>query len=207
MAYIYKITNTINGKGYVGKTSTSIEERFKQHVRDSVRRPHEKRPLYRAFNKYGAEAFIVELIEETPVSSINEREQYWINQLETYKKGYNATIGGEGKPLYDYNLIIQDYEKGMLVKEIVEKHGCDKDVVEKALASVGITRRLNRYARESKQVCQIDIDTDNIIATFNSLADAGRALGDVQKKKHISKVANGERKTAYGYKWKFVEVE
>ena len=51
--FIYKITNTINNKVYIGKTLSSIEKRFAKHKEDS-RRPQEQiRPLYRAMNKYG----------------------------------------------------------------------------------------------------------------------------------------------------------
>ena len=206
MAYIYKITNTLNGKMYVGKTTTSIQERFKRHCYDRDKRSCEKRPLYNAMNKYGIEAFTIELLEEISNSLASEREIHWIKVLNTYSDGYNATIGGDGTILYDYDLIIMDYNSGMLVNEITSKYGCDKDVVERALASVGIMRRLNRYAREAKSVAQIDTSNNTIIAVYDSLADAGRALGDESKKKHISKVANGERKTAYGYKWQFVNI-
>ena len=46
MAYIYKITNQINGKVYIGKTLSSIEERWKEHCKDYKREYCEKRPLY-----------------------------------------------------------------------------------------------------------------------------------------------------------------
>ena len=48
---IYKITNLINGKIYIGKTLDTIEKRWKDHKSDSVRPRCEKRPLYSAMNK------------------------------------------------------------------------------------------------------------------------------------------------------------
>ena len=66
MAYIYKITNDINGKSYIGKTEkNNIQERWKDHLIDYKKRRTEKRPLYSAMNKYGIEHFHIEQIEET----------------------------------------------------------------------------------------------------------------------------------------------
>lgn len=61
MSFIYKITNQINGKSYIGKTNlVSVQERFKEHIYDSKRTRMEKRPLYSAMNKYGSENFKIE---------------------------------------------------------------------------------------------------------------------------------------------------
>lgn len=65
MTFIYKITNDINQKVYIGKTEKSIKERFKEHCRDYKYPRYEKRPLYAAMKKYGTEHFHVELVEET----------------------------------------------------------------------------------------------------------------------------------------------
>ena len=63
MAFIYKITNDINQKVYIGKTEQTIEERFKEHCQEYKRERCEKRRLYAAMKKYGAEHFHVELVE------------------------------------------------------------------------------------------------------------------------------------------------
>ena len=55
MSYIYKITNDVNGKIYVGKTNYTIEKRFEEHIKDYQRKRCEKRPLYEAMNKYGVD--------------------------------------------------------------------------------------------------------------------------------------------------------
>ena len=65
MAFIYKITNKVNGKIYIGKTEKSIELRFKEHCREFTKARSKDRPLYRAFNKYGVENFSIELVEIT----------------------------------------------------------------------------------------------------------------------------------------------
>lgn len=60
MPYIYKITNALNGKMYIGKTSSTIEERWKEHRQEATRQSKKHRPLYSAIQKYGADNFIIE---------------------------------------------------------------------------------------------------------------------------------------------------
>lgn len=48
MAYIYKITNDINDKVYIGKTEFAIEKRFKEHCQDALKAKSDNRPLYSA---------------------------------------------------------------------------------------------------------------------------------------------------------------
>ena len=76
MSFIYKITNDINNKVYVGKTNLSIEERFAQHKKDAFKDKNEKRPLYSAMKKYGVNHFYIEQIEECDATVAGLREQY-----------------------------------------------------------------------------------------------------------------------------------
>ena len=76
MPYIYKITNNLNGKVYIGKTNFTIEKRWREHCQDSQKETLQKRPLYSAMKKYGIENFSIEEIEqlETPQQA-EEREK------------------------------------------------------------------------------------------------------------------------------------
>ena len=105
MAYIYQITNQINGKIYIGKTERTIQERWREHCKDYLRERCYDRPLYRAMRKYGLSNFTIELLEET--NNPEEREIFWIEQKGSFKHGYNATMGGDGKKYIDYDLKIQ----------------------------------------------------------------------------------------------------
>ena len=82
MGFIYKVTNIINGKVYVGKTNKSIEARWQQHIYDSKRL--NDRPFYNAINKYGQENFVLELVEQVEDELLNEREKYWIKEYNSY---------------------------------------------------------------------------------------------------------------------------
>jgi group I intron endonuclease len=85
---IYQITNVVNSKFYIGKTSKTVQERFRQHC---YNHQNQDTHLYRAMRKYGVDKFIIEILEET--ESPNEREIYWI---QTTQPHYNMTRGGDG---------------------------------------------------------------------------------------------------------------
>lgn len=95
---IYKITNKINNKCYIGKSS-NIEGRWKYHIKHKNTTSEYNKLLYQAFRKYGIENFSFEIIEEINDCKImNEREKFWIQYYDCYggNKGYNATPGGDG---------------------------------------------------------------------------------------------------------------
>ncbi len=204
MAYIYEIINDINNKSYVGKTEFSLEKRFKEHCRDSQKKSSEKRPLYSAMRKYGLEHFSIHLLEET--NNPNERERYWIEILGTFKNGYNATKGGDGIAYVDYDLILALYNEGYGVLQISNITNYDISTVRKVLNNSGISyqeRKQRQYQQISKIVAQLDKETEEIIAIYPSTEEANRALNK-QPSGHISQVCNGKRKTAYGYKWRYL---
>lgn len=111
MGYIYVITNQINNKQYVGQTTKSIEERFQEHIYCSKSDRLKGRPLYSAIRKYGADNFNIALLEECQNDELNEKEVIWIDRLNTYRNGYNATIGGDGirKPMPSFDEILAYY--------------------------------------------------------------------------------------------------
>lgn len=133
MAYIYVITNQINGKQYVGKTNYSVEKRFKEHINDSKTVRCEKRPLYSAINKYGAHNFDIHILEECCSDEAAQKEQEWIQKLKTYGSfGYNATKGGDGKKYYNYIELANAYMELKSVKKVCDKFQCDWKTVNTA---------------------------------------------------------------------------
>ena len=208
MGYIYCITNLINSKKYIGKTSLTIDERFKEHCKDSQKERCEKRPLYDAFRKYGIENFKIEEIEYLEDDSkLSEREVYWINELQTYgHNGYNATKGGDGKILYDHNEILELYNLGYSTKQIKSKLGCDISTINKVLKAHGIKSR-----GISHMIDQFDL-AGNYIQTFDSinsvvewLIEQGFTKSNAAGK-NIIKCCNKQRKQAHGYKWLYKNI-
>ena len=205
MAYIYKITNDINNKSYIGKTNLTIEKRWKQHVSDSKKANIQNRPLYKAIKKYGIEHFHIEEIEQCSSEDSSNREIYWIEYYGTFKNGYNATIGGDGKPYCDYDLVYALYNEGLSMKQISEKLGYDFSTCRYILESFGLTKeeRLKHgIATTQKPIVQLDKDTEEVLNIFPSLRAACEYLGK-DSSGHIPDVCRGKRKTAYGYKWKY----
>jgi len=100
--YIYKITNSINGKIYIGKTK-DVKNRWAKHI--AMARKKVNRYLYDAMNCYGYDNFTIEVIEECDSASVDERERYYICLYDTTNKanGYNMTLGGEGGNTWIFN--------------------------------------------------------------------------------------------------------
>lgn len=99
MYKLYQITNTVNGKSYIGITKLSIDERWNVHKSNS-RNP--KYPLHHAIAKYGSEFFTVTLLEENQDRKvISELEEPTIQRLKTHitQHGYNVAKGGYGGDL------------------------------------------------------------------------------------------------------------
>lgn len=110
MGVIYKWTNKVNGKSYIGQTINE-EGRKKDHINGRY-----KCYFHDAIKKYGLENFDYEVLEQIEESKLSEREIYWIKYFDTYNNGYNLTEGGEGTRGFSYKLT--DEQK----KKISESH-------------------------------------------------------------------------------------
>ena len=94
---VYKITNTVNNKIYIGITTCSLEYRWSKHLAEG-RRLQNSKPLYRAIRKYGPEKFRIEPIATTDdLKELGRLEHKYIKQYNSTNPaiGYNLTPGGE----------------------------------------------------------------------------------------------------------------
>ena len=163
--------------------------------------------------KYGIEHFHISLLEET--DNPEEREVYWIEQKRSFKNGYNATMGGDGKKYIDWGLVIATYQELQNQKETALKLGISPDTVHNILTEKQIPINL---AFNCKTVKMLNKD-NKLIKVFSSMADAAQYLidnGFTKCKKttiryHISEVCQGtsflsgaynrfSKRKFYGYK-------
>ncbi len=92
---IYKVTNLITKKNYIGKSTKTLAERKKSHLKNV------KRGIlcqfYNSIRKHGENNFIWEIIIEcNEFLLLNELEIFFIKKYDSFKNGYNMTLGGEG---------------------------------------------------------------------------------------------------------------
>lgn len=217
MSYIYCITNLINEKKYVGKTTYSITKRFQEHCRDSKKERCERRPLYDAMNKYGIENFVVEELIECPNDELDSYEKMYIEKLQTYgHNGYNATKGGDGSILFDYDKIIETYALGGTMTECAAKMHCSVDTVKKILTINNIPIRHNRRGccSDPKKVEQYSLEGvfikewESITLAAHWLVNNGYAKTyNSGVKQKIRLCMRGKNKTAYKFIWKFPQGE
>lgn len=218
MGYIYKITNNVNGKIYIGKTEdVNPEKRWKEHLRDYKKERCAKRPLYDAMNKYGIEHFNFEVIEET--DNAEERERYWIEKLRTYVgfkdcNGYNATLGGDGKIYYNLNedeVIRYHIEEANYISRETARHfNCDRSVIIRILKKNKVTylnfkdvKRLTTY-QEYGGVIQVDPNSKIILNIFENVKLANNFMRKKEKDTSIKHACSCYRRNthyAYGYLW------
>ena len=154
--------------------------------------------------KYGIEHFHVSLLEET--DNPEEREVFWIEQKRSFKNGYNATLGGDGKKYIDWDLVISTYEQLKNQKEVAKRLNISADSVHNILTARSVP--IN-YTFNGKTVNMYDKNGD-FIQSFATLSDAAHYLIDNEIARgkfttvryHISLAARSNKeKVRYGFRW------
>lgn len=165
---IYKYTSKTTSKSYIGKAlHSNIERRKLRHKYDKI-----NTHFYRARDKYGYDDFHFSIIEDNISEHIlSEREVYWISFYDSFRNGYNSTLGGDGGNTY----------------------------IKRTKAEMIETKAKISKANKGKNNGQsVDITLYNILSKdikhFDTLTDASRYLGLTRKSvyrilynKHITK--------------------
>ena len=179
--FIYKITNKINGKSYIGQTIQNVKERFYQHCATKCIQAILNMVIHKAINKYGKSKFTIEVIEEVESTNLNDRERYWIRYYDSYNNGYNSTKGGQdGIKLFknlDTESIVREYKSGKSLREIGRLFNVDKQTIKDLLVRNNINLRTTRTYKLSQK------DREDIIKDLS----LGLSRKEIISKWHISK--------------------
>jgi group I intron endonuclease len=223
---IYKITNLINGKIYLGR-SVNLKSRKSKHKTSKT-----NTMISRAIQKYGHDNFKFEVIEYCECDILVEREQYYMDLFNPYdENGYNllkdSSYGGwtgmvhtsearskmseSKKDSIPWNKgkkgvqecsdetrkLMSENRKGEGNSFYGKKHSEEtKEKISKKRKELDMTFCM-------KKVIQIDKITGEYIKIWNSIAEVYIHFNSKPGNSIISKVCRGKQKTAYGYKWEY----
>lgn len=198
MIGIYKITNNINGKCYIGQ-SIDIQRRWEEHL---YKNSHCLLLKY-ALHKYGVNNFTFEVIEECQPEDLNNREIYWIKYYNSFgDNGYNLTAGGGGTLKYNLESIYEDFQKTGSLEKTSKNIGCHIGTVRRVLREYGIN--LHEQS-DAKPVEKIHPQTLQVIKQYTSIQEAADDVG--VNRSAITLALNGTNKSAAGYFWKLKDEE
>jgi group I intron endonuclease len=200
---IYKITNTVSGKIYVGCAS-NVRTRINGHLYDLRRNIHSNAYLQKSWNKYGEKVFIFETVEECSIDNLHAREHYWVNEL----KCLDRSVGYNIKPTDPNGCSIQSEEtkeklrqanKGrkpseLCIQKLKERTLSPehKDLLKRSREVVDF-KKVHRLKRGKKI---IDESTGII---YSSLAEICELLGVT--KGSFSRILLGKRKNKTTFKY------
>lgn len=202
---IYKVTNLINGKLYIGQTVRTLDERKEEHFRKR------KSILSQAIRKYGKENFVFEVIDTAEtVEGLNEKEIQWItfyNCLTPY--GYNQCEGGGNTKGYHHSEVSK-----MVMRDRKQNYtGGNNPFYGKHHTSTqrerwsGMRKGLMHLTAEQVQALRASHFTQRVLCVetgevFDSIKEAAEKYSI--KPTHITRVCKGLRKRTGGYHWKYV---
>lgn len=210
MGVIYKATNLVNGKIYIGQT-IDFKRRKRKHLSDSKKNDFKDTSVFhKAIRKYGESNFSWEIIEEVPSEELKEREIYWIQFFDSYiehNKGYNMTLGGDNADgLVNWIKNNPDKARQNALNSLIKAQESNKLHPERHREHLKQARKKSNEAVSKKVLCV----EQQIV--FKSISDAEKwslSLENPNGKKashqHISKVCKGARHTAGGYHWRYVD--
>lgn len=177
---VYKITNKITGKIYIGITNQGSGARYRHHWYEA--RIGESAPIHRSMAKYGEENFTLEIIDFADTyEELKEKEKFWIKELNSMdrKIGYNLTEGGDGT----FGRMHSEETKEKIRQKAIGRKASDetKRILSEAhlgKCSEKQKEHLRTLARKhkGKRVFQYTTSLE-FIAEYECISDAVRATG------------------------------
>lgn len=219
---IYKITNTINGRVYIGQTIGSLAKRWNEHSTST-----KNSPMYNAFRNYGRENFKIEpLCSALSPESLNYLEQYFIDHYKSMSPlGYNLTSGGdsayirsdesrEKQRIAMLGRIQSDATKAKISESLKGRPGVRRGAVHteaarKLISLAGVGRKVSEETREKMRAAHtgsLAYNSKKVICietqvVYSSTSEAARLLNLQQTS--ISSVCLGKRKSTGGLTFRF----
>ena len=191
---IYIITNTINSKLYIGQTSRSLNDRWKEHCRENCSEGEYNMAIKRAIIKYGKENFTIKELEKCEIDQLDEREIYYISLYNSYKDGYNLTAGGKSG-CKDLKLSIEKqqecldlYMLGFSLRYIAKEYNIDKGTVKHIIEKNNIPLRNTRTYKLSQEERQ-QIVKDSHTMNRKQIMDKWNI-----SKSYLSQLLSGKRR-------------
>ena len=177
---IYKITNKLNNKCYIGQ-SRNIEQRFRDHRKQCN---VGKRTISTAIHKYGVDNFSFEILQECNVEELNTLEIKYIEEYESYgEKGYNMTPGG-GDSVFSREVILTKEDVDEITRLLAETDIPQTEISKmfgiSTVSSINVGKThhrnyINYPIRPSKPILAININTKEV-CRFPSILIASREL-------------------------------
>lgn len=205
MGQIYKITNLINNKIYIGLTTKNCNIRWREHIDESKRNLHKE--LYKAIRDFGEENFILEVVEEIENEEcLWEREEYWIQYYDCiFPNGYNMNRGGQLGRHYNYKEIVDYYlsKDYISITDLAKHFNIHRETAAKALHSYGIEPLSNGKSTGKKKAVPIYQYDKNgkFLKEYESTIAAARALGKENSSSTLTKVSDKRGRSAWGFLW------
>jgi group I intron endonuclease len=168
---IYKITNKINGKLYIGQTVQKIRDRWSDHARPYRGKHKALSAVSMAIQKYGKENFIVEQIDSAgTLETLNLLEIHYIKKFNSLSpNGYNFEEGGENKRCHpETKAKISATLKGRPIKNRMNGAPKGRPVSEERKAQ--ISKTLTGKPQPWKYKAIIVIETGSIFKSINEAA-------------------------------------
>ena len=202
---IYKITNKVNSKIYIGQTVRNFDKRYKNNLEKYTHNNY----LKNSIKKYGIENFKIdkEIDKAYSIEELNDKETCWIKYYDCISpKGYNICVGGLGTSGYHHTeetkIRQRDCKMGMYLGETNPFFGKTHSDETKARWSEkrsgkGLSEEWRKHISEAQYKKVINLDTGEV---FNSVKAAAEKYG--LKDTHISRVCKGKRNKTGGYRWK-----
>lgn len=206
---IYKVTNLINGKLYIGLTTKNLEKRRKEHVKQVNN--DSQLAFHRAIRKYGLDNFIWEVIDNAEnKDELCNKEIYWISYYKTYTQlknsnGYNMTVGGEGGTgrvfSEETKQIMSELKKGLFDGENNPMYGKHhtKETANKISKSLK-GKYVGGKNPRAKAIIQLTLDGD-FVAEHSNAKEVAVTRFNAVNGTNIIQCCRGVRKTAYGFIW------